>query len=78
MTTATVGARYQIVIPRKERERMGLKPHAKVAVESRGDCLVIYPVSADALRGIGRELRDGTDATAYVKRLRREWTGRPS
>ena len=78
MTTATVGARYQVVIPRKERNRMGLKPHSKVSVESRGDCLVIYPVRADAFRGIGHELRDGTDATDYVRRLRQEWAGRVS
>ena len=78
MTTATVGARYQVVIPRKERECMGLEPHSKVAVESRGDCLVIYRVGPDVLRGVGRELRDGTDATDYVKRLRQEWANRSS
>lgn len=30
MTTATVGDRFQVVIPRKERERIGLKPRMKV------------------------------------------------
>ena len=78
MTTATVGARYQVVIPRKERDRMGLKPHSKVSVESRGDCLVIYPAKADALRGIGHDLRDGVDASDYVKQLRQEWAERVS
>ncbi len=77
MTQATIGSRYQVVIPRREREQLGLKSHARVLVEARGDHLVIRPLIAGAARGIGRELRDGTDATAYIRQLRAAWGQRP-
>jgi len=78
MTTATIGSRYQVVIPRKERDRIGLKPHSKVAVETRGDCIMIFRLEENGIRGIGRELRDGIDATDYVRQLRQEWAERPT
>jgi len=73
MSTATIGARFQVVIPRREREQLGLTPHAKVSVEVSDGAVVIRPLPRDGWRGIGRELVDGTDATDYVARLRREW-----
>ena len=73
MTIATVGGRYQVVIPRHERERLGLKPHSKVVVEAREDCLMLYPQTGRDWRGIGRPIADGKDATDYVRKLRREW-----
>ncbi len=77
MKTATIGSRYQVVIPRPVRERVGLKPHAKVHVEAGDQCVIIYPLTDTGLRGIGRSLRDEVDATDYVKRLRAEWAARP-
>jgi AbrB family looped-hinge helix DNA binding protein len=76
MTIATVGKRYQVVIPLKEREKLNLKPNSKVEVTIEGDKLVIYPISLALFRGIGRDLSDGKDATDYVQKLRREWEGR--
>ena len=73
MTTATVGKRYQMVIPRKERERLGIRPLCKVKVEAREHCLVVYPVATRGMRGLGADVADGTDATDYVRRLRAEW-----
>ncbi len=76
MTIATVGSRYQVVIPRRERERIGLKPNAKVHIEAHDRYVILYPETASGLRGLGRELTDGRDATDYVKQLRSEWTDR--
>ncbi len=73
MTMATVGSRFQVVIPRRERERVGLEPHSKVRVEVRDDCIVLYQQANSTLRGIGRTLADGVDATDYVQKLRQEW-----
>ena len=73
MTMATVGRRYQVVIPKSERKRLDLRPLSKVNVEARSDCIVIYPVTAKNLRGVGAELADGSDATDYVRKLRAEW-----
>ena len=76
MTIATVGKRYQVVIPLNERKKLNLKPNSKVEVSIEGDKLVIYPISPASFRGIGRGLSDGKDATDYVKKLRREWEDR--
>ena len=77
MTTATVGSRYQVVIPKEERHRLGLRPMSRVNVEAREDCIVLYPSTSKGLRGLGASLADGTDATDYVRRLRKEWGLRP-
>ncbi len=76
MTIATVGKRYQVVIPLKERKKLNLRPNSKVEVTIEDDKLVIYPISLASFRGIGRNLSDGNDATDYVKKLRREWEDR--
>ena len=76
MTTATIGERYQVVIPRKEREKLHLQPHSKVLVEAREDCIIIYPMPSEGWRGVGRKVADSGDATDYVARLRSEWSDR--
>lgn len=73
MSTATIGTRYQVVIPKREREQLGLRPHAKVVVDVADGAVVIRPLPEGGWRGVGRELTDGTDATDYVKKLRGEW-----
>ncbi|MBN1268997.1 MAG: AbrB/MazE/SpoVT family DNA-binding domain-containing protein [Kiritimatiellae bacterium] len=77
MTQATLGERYQVVIPREERRKVELKAGQKVEVVARGDHIEVYPVAIERLRGIGRELADGRDATDYVRELRAEWGTRP-
>jgi AbrB family looped-hinge helix DNA binding protein len=77
MSQATVGRRYQVVIPLKEREKLAIKPNTKVEIVAEGDRLILYPLSPLRLKGIGRELADGTDATDYVSKLRKEWEKRP-
>ena len=76
MTIATVGKRYQVVIPLQERKKLNIKPNSKVEVSAEDDKLVIYPISPSSFRGIGRDLSDETDATDYVKKLRLEWEER--
>jgi len=76
MTIATIGKRYQVVIPLKERKKLNIKPNSKVEVTAENDKLVIYPISPASFRGIGRDLSDDIDATDYVKKLRREWEER--
>lgn len=76
MTEATIGARYQVVIPKSERRRLKLKPGLKVDVHAENDRIVIYPVANQSWRGIGKDIADGVDASDYVKRLREEWEER--
>jgi AbrB family looped-hinge helix DNA binding protein len=73
MTEATIGARYQVVIPKDERKRLRLKPGAKVEVHAEDDHIVIYPAATKSWRGIGKDLAGNEDTLDYVKRLREEW-----
>jgi AbrB family looped-hinge helix DNA binding protein len=73
MSHAMVGKRYQVVIPLKERRKLNIKPNTKVDIVVEGNRLVIYPLSAQHLRGIGREVANGKDPTDYVRKLRSEW-----
>jgi len=73
MGVATVGTRYQIVIPLKERRRVRLKPKQKVQVSVEEDRIILEPIGKPPLRGLLRELRGKDNATAYVRKLRQEW-----
>ena len=73
MSQATVGKRYQVVIPLKERQKLNIKPNTKVEFVIEGDRLIIYPLSPSHLRGIGKKTATGEDPTDYVSQLRSEW-----
>jgi AbrB family looped-hinge helix DNA binding protein len=52
MSTVTISPKFQVVIPRKVREALGLRPGQKVAVLQLGDCIEIVPLRAmKQLRG---------------------------
>jgi AbrB family looped-hinge helix DNA binding protein len=73
MTQAKVGARFQVVIPKKARERVHIQPHSTVDVTAQDGCIVIRPVHAGSFRGIGKQLLARESPGDYVKRLRHEW-----
>jgi AbrB family looped-hinge helix DNA binding protein len=73
MSAATIGSRFQVVIPKEQRERLGLKPNTQVNVEACGDGVMIFPVRYSNLRGLGKELSADEDPADYVARLRSEW-----
>lgn len=68
MTIATVGNRYQVVIPLKERKKLSLRPNSKVEVTVEDDILVIYPIER-----FGCLIADGEYVLSFPKRS----TGRP-
>ncbi|MCK5145203.1 AbrB/MazE/SpoVT family DNA-binding domain-containing protein [bacterium] len=76
MSVATVGMRYQIVIPAKERKKIGLKPNQKVNVMVKDGIIIVEPIGAQPVRGILRELRNDIDAVDYIGGIRREWDER--
>ena len=44
METITLSPKYQVVIPRQVREKMGLKPGEKLQVISLDNCIELVPV----------------------------------
>lgn len=49
MSIATTSAKGQVVIPKKEREKVGIKPGSKVIVEAINDHIEIYPLPEDPI-----------------------------
>ena len=43
METVTLSSKYQLVIPRRARERLGIQPGAKLTVLSKGDVIFLVP-----------------------------------
>jgi len=60
--TVTVSPKFQVVIPKSIRERLGLVPGQKVQAFVIGDHIELLPVRpARALRGIFRGLDTGDE-----------------
>jgi len=72
MADATVSSKYQIVIPREARQRLGLKPGDKLLVILMRDDMIVLrnPKSfRGAITGIGR----GLYPADYLKKERESW-----
>ncbi len=53
MDTAIISAKFQVVIPRRVREQLALKPGEKLAFVLQGRSLHLVPVGGlDGLRGL--------------------------
>jgi AbrB family looped-hinge helix DNA binding protein len=72
MPEAKLSSKNQIVIPRKAREALGVKPGDKILVVIRGDRMIVLekPKSYHtAIRGLAR----GVYPRGYLKKERRSW-----
>ncbi len=76
MTTVAVGEKYQVVIPKEIREKIGLRKHSRLQVAIENNQIIMRVPEVSYMRGIGRDLADGKEATAYVRELRAEWQTR--
>jgi AbrB family looped-hinge helix DNA binding protein len=55
MKTVTLSTKYQLVVPRAVRERLGLRPGTKLTVLEKGGVVFLVPVrSLRARRGVAR------------------------
>jgi AbrB family looped-hinge helix DNA binding protein len=72
MSEARLSSKNQIVIPRKAREALGLKPGDKILVEVLGERVIVLerPKSyRAAIRGLAR----GVYPRGYLKKERSSW-----
>lgn len=77
MSLTKISDKYQIVIPKNEREKLNLKRGQKIVVYTIGSHLVLSPEShsyTEKLAGLGKDLWQGIDALEYVKKERKEWS----
>ena len=77
MEQVTVGSKYQIVIPKKVRGKLGVKPGDKVVVGMIAkNKAAISPRKkswAQESLGIAKEAWKNIDTTKYLEDLRNEW-----
>lgn len=71
-----VGKRYQIVIPKKIRERLGIKIEDELIVGARDGWIVMQRMPrrySEYMQGLGKEVWKGVEATEYVRKEREAW-----
>ncbi|MDP2663879.1 MAG: AbrB/MazE/SpoVT family DNA-binding domain-containing protein [bacterium] len=72
MSIVTTSIKGQVVIPKKEREKLGLKPGSKVMVEAVGDHIEIYPLPADPIEHFCGIFKEGPSLTKALLQERKE------
>ena len=77
MQQVTIGTKYQIVIPKKIRNKVqGITPGSKLSVYSDSKAIIIKPEPKNWLertRGMMKKTWKGLDTTKYLEDLRNEW-----
>jgi len=76
MATATVSSKYQVVIPREVREKLGIRAGDQLIVEVDDGKVVMHLRPRSYTRymlGLGKEVWRGVDATEYVRKERGSW-----
>lgn len=74
--TVKVSPKYQVVIPKELRKKLGIKPSDKVLVEEIEGMIIVIPKPKSFtgfLKGLGKEVWEEEDATDYVRRERKSW-----
>jgi AbrB family looped-hinge helix DNA binding protein len=72
MATVMTSAKGQVVIPKKEREAIGIKPGSKVIVKAVKDHIEIHPVPEDPVEYYCGIFKEGTSLTDALLRERKE------
>lgn len=77
MEVAKLSQKYQIVVPKKVRQEMGLRVGESVGVYSldkQRAILIKKPKShVDALAGLGKEVWDALGGVEYIRKERTLW-----
>ncbi len=76
MSIVTTSTKGQVVIPKKEREKLGIKPGSKVMVKAVDDHVEIYPLPEDPIEYLCGIFKEGTSLTEALLRDRKEDTER--
>lgn len=76
MAIVITSAKGQVVIPKEERERIGIEPGGKVLVEAVGDHVEIRPLPADPVEHFCGIFAHGSSLTEALLRERKEETRR--
>jgi AbrB family looped-hinge helix DNA binding protein len=72
MATVIISAKGQVVIPKRKREIIGIKPGSRVMVEAVKDHIEIRPVLEDPVEHFCGIFKEGSSLTQALMRDRKE------
>ena len=72
MPIVTASVKGQVVIPKKEREKVGLRSGSKVMVKAVQDHIEIYPLPEDPVEYFCGIFGEGSSLTKALSRERKE------
>ena len=72
MPIVTTSPKGQVVIPKREREKLGLKPGRKVMVKAVSDHIEIYPLPENPIEYFCGIFEGGSSLTKALLRDRKE------
>ncbi len=72
MSVVTTSAKGQVVIPKKEREKLGIKPGTRVVVEKIDDHIEIRPLPEDPITYFCGIFKEGASLTKALLKERKE------
>lgn len=72
MPTVVTSAKGQVVIPKKERERVGIKPGMRVSVTAVDDHIEIRPIPEDPVEHFHEFFKKGPSLTKALLDERRK------
>ena len=72
MPTVLTSAKGQVVIPKSERDKVGLKPGMRVAVEAAGDHIEIWPLPKNPAESFCGLFKGGSSLSKALLEERRK------
>ena len=72
MSIVTTSIKGQVVIPKREREKLGIKPGSKVMVKTVQDHIEIHPLPEDPVEYFCGIFQEGPSLTEALLRDRKE------
>jgi len=72
MPIVTTSPKGQVVIPKKERDKLGLKPGSKVMVKAASDHIEIYTLPEDPVEYFCGIFKEGPSLTKALLKDRKE------
>jgi AbrB family looped-hinge helix DNA binding protein len=76
MSIVTTSIKGQVVIPKKEREKLGLKPGSKLMVKAAGDHIELYPLPENPVEYFCGIFAEGPSLAEALLKDRKEETRR--
>ncbi len=76
MSIVTTSMKGQVVIPKKEREKLGLRPGSRLMVKATGDHIELYPLPEDPVEYFCGIFAEGPSLSEALLKERKEETRR--